>query len=339
MIDVTIVSGFLGAGKTTWLSQTLLDQDSNPTATAVVVNDYASEGIDDLLLKSPGEDRGVVRVSAVTGGCICCDKRDELVTCLTSLAASRHKRGTQGIERIFIETSGVANPESIVEVITSNPVLQANLQLNELIVVLDSLNGAAQLRHQNLARSQASAADRIVISKADLTDNAGLMALAALARRLNPRAKLTRAAGGKEAELPAMDDDVAGFETGWIEWQSGEDFKPEAWVVKLAPEISWAEYSLWLDAATRSHPHRFLRSKGIIRTTNGPIVLQSVGQVIAQPKPAPHNLAANESDSTTMVFVTQGIEAGLLEKSLAVFVPSARTEGRQRSNHDSSAHL
>jgi G3E family GTPase len=323
MIDVTIVSGFLGAGKTTWLSQTLKNQNPGIGTIALVVNDFASEGVDDLLLKSSRDDGGEVEISAITGGCICCDKREELAASLVAFAASRHKSGQGGIEQVFIETSGVADPASIVELITSHPVLQANLQLSELVVILDSLNGAAQLRHQSLARSQVSAADRIVISKADLADHSSVAALAALALRLNPHASLTSAAGGTESELPMLPDYSAGDLTDPIHWQKGEDFKPDATVVKLSPTISWAEYALWLEAATRARPHQFLRSKGVIQTPNGPIVLQSVGQVIAQPRPAPEDLDADEPGPTAMIFITQGIEAGALDKSLAAFVPSA----------------
>lgn len=336
MIDVTIVSGFLGAGKTTWLSQTLKDQNPGVGTIALVVNDFASEGVDDLLLKTSWDDGGEVEMSAVTGGCICCDKREELAECLVAFAASRHKPGQRGIEQVFIETSGVADPESIVELITSHPVLQANLQLSELVVLLDSLNGAAQLRHQSLARSQISAADRIVISKADLADDASVAALAALAGNLNPHARLTRAAGGTESELPTLPDNSPGHLTDHFPWRDGENFQPDATVVKLSPTISWAEYALWLEAATRARPHQLLRSKGVIRTPNGPIVLQSVGQVIAQPRPAPESLNEDESRPTAMVFITQGIEAGALYKSLAAFVPSAQYKGPGHGNADES---
>lgn len=328
MIDVTIVGGFLGAGKTTWLSR-VLERPTAPDAKgsrAVVVNDYASVGVDDWLLSSasmPG-DRTDIRL--VAGGCVCCDKQEELVSCLLSMAESRHRAdqtGTQGIEQIFIETSGVADPRTIVDLITRHPVLQANLVLKELVVVVDSLNGRSQLRHQELARAQLRCADRIVFSKSDLAEDGALASLAATITHLNPAAQLSRAVDGRESPLPAS---LATSPVGEVlvePWDTDGTFTPKAWTAQLSPGISWPEYALWLDALIRAHPQRIHRTKGIIHTPNGPIVLQSVGTVIAQPRTAPPTDSPGDPGPTSMVFITEGVDLDQLARSLAAFVPSA----------------
>ncbi|MGO4147620.1 GTP-binding protein [Paenarthrobacter sp. YAF11_1] len=333
MIDVTVVGGFLGAGKTTWLSRILEDAAATQAAEslAVVVNDYASVGVDDWLLDSASSQAKAVGTRLVAGGCVCCDKKDELIACLISIVGTTHRTGQEGgaaISHVYIETSGVADPRSIVEVITEHPVLQANLLFKELVVIVDGINGTSQLRHQELARAQVGCADRVVLSKLDLAQSDAVGPLSVLVRQLNPAAELRVSRDGRESALTpsqvAMAQMAGAVETA-PHWDQ-ESFSPEAWTVQLSPEVCWAEYALWLDAVTRTHPQHILRSKGTIHTPNGPIVLQSVGGVIAQPRPVPPSERPADSELTSMVFIIQGIDRNLLARSLESFVPSASTD-------------
>lgn len=330
MIDVTVVGGFLGAGKTTWLSKILEDRASARAtgSVAVVVNDFAAVGVDDWLLDSASGEAVGIGTRLVAGGCVCCDKKEELVSCLISLVGSAHRAGQRddaSLSHIYIETSGVADPRAIVEIITEHPVLQANLALKELVVVVDGANGRSQLRHQELARAQVSCADRVVFSKLDLAAGDAFASLAALVTRLNPTAALSCAVDGRESPLTLTQASLAREslpEEGQRQWEP-EGFSPEAWTVQLSGQVCWAEYALWLDAVTRAHPQHVLRSKGIIHTPNGPIVLQSVGGVIARPRSVPPSERPADSVPTSMVFITQGLDQDLLARSLHTFVPSA----------------
>ncbi len=156
MIRVCLVSGLLGAGKTTWLAGELAAATST---TRVVVNDVADDMPDADLLAGPRTDR-------IVGGCICCDRADELAALLRRLCADVH--GGADTQRIVIETSGVSDPTAVAELIRTDPVLTENLLLDEVVVVVDALFGARSLRHDRLAAGQVLAADRLVISKSDL---------------------------------------------------------------------------------------------------------------------------------------------------------------------------
>lgn len=337
MIDVTVVGGFLGAGKTTWLSRILEDHAPGKAggSVAVIVNDYASVGVDDWLLDAAlGKGRSA-GISLVAGGCVCCDKREELVSLLISLVGSAHRAGLpegEVLRHIFIETSGVADPRSIVEAITEHPVLQANLTLKELVVVVDGVNGTSQLRHQELARDQISCADRVVYSKMDLVADQPFALLAGLVTRLNPNAGQTCAVDGRESSLTqkqtSLIEGLAPADTA-RSWEP-EQLSPKAWTVELSRNVCWAEYALWLDALTRTHPEHILRSKGTIQTPNGRIVLQTVGSVIAQPRPAPAAEHPTDSEPTVMVFIIQGLDLDLLARSLRSFVPSAFPSSAQQ---------
>src|ERR1700757_233748 len=113
-IPVTIVGGFLGSGKTSYLREAL----SGAADTAVIVNEFGAVGLDHHLLLAAQE-----RVELVGGGCACCVRRADLVAALRRLLDDRD-RGRAQVSRVVIETSGLADPAPIVFTITSDRMLR-----------------------------------------------------------------------------------------------------------------------------------------------------------------------------------------------------------------------
>ncbi|MCE3551503.1 GTP-binding protein [Pseudonocardia sp. RS11V-5] len=309
MIEATLVSGFLGAGKTTWLAAHL---GSAGPVDLVVVNDFADEGVDHLLLRDAAGRAGA-RIAAVVGGCACCERLEDLRRTLLDAVNRHHRTGAGRAGHVIVETSGLAEPQRIARLLDQDPVLRTNVALRTLVIVVDGLDGRRLLRHRAAVRAQVTLADRIVLTRADLARDDELGELAATVRRLNPSAGTVASGLGHERPVVPVEPPVPDV---------FDDTGPEArdlrsWSVRLGSGTSWAEYALWLDAVCRAHPQRLLRSKGRVPTADGPLLVQSMGAEIARPVPA------DDTAGTSMVYILDGLAPEVLERSLRTFVPSA----------------
>ncbi|SLN67416.1 CobW family GTP-binding protein [Ruegeria meonggei] len=157
-IPVTIISGFLGAGKTTLINQLLQsDQACNIT---VLVNDFGAVNIDtDLIIKRERE------VMELSNGCVCCSIQSDMVAQLHTMFTSDNPP-----EYLLIETSGVAQPGRIASVF-GYPQLSRFARLDSVVTLIDvaNIDGLSDEAH-HLVRSQIEAADLIIATKADLVD-------------------------------------------------------------------------------------------------------------------------------------------------------------------------
>ena len=179
---LTILGGFLGSGKSTWLRHHLhhgLLRDA-----LVVVNEAADAPVDDALLI------GSTRLRVLAGGCACCETRPALVALLRDICDDRvgGDASAPRIDRIVLETSGLADPGRIVDAIVADPVLQHHIVVGEIIVTVDALHGLAQIRDEDLGRRQIETADRLVVTKVDAAEPERLRRLIATLRILNPGA-------------------------------------------------------------------------------------------------------------------------------------------------------
>lgn len=179
-IPVTLLTGFLGAGKTTLLNRLLHDPSAGRVA--VVVNEFGDAGLDHDLIEDSAED-----VVLMPGGCVCCSIRGDLSKTLLSLLA-RRARNELAFDRVVIETTGLADPGPIHHTLLVDPVLAPNYALDGTVTVVDAVLGAATLDRHAEAQAQVAMSDRIVLSKHDLVDAAGMAALNTRLDRLNPGA-------------------------------------------------------------------------------------------------------------------------------------------------------
>src|SRR5436305_5049027 len=173
-IPVTIVTGFLGSGKTT-LIQRLLETPEGAN-TAVVVNEFGEVGIDHALL------RGSSNATVLLGnGCVCCAVRSDLEETLRTLFADRARGVAPSFERVIVETSGLADPGPVLQTFASDRALAREFHLQSLVTVVDAVAGDTNLSRAPEARHQAALADRIVLTKTDLADR---MAAAQVTERI-----------------------------------------------------------------------------------------------------------------------------------------------------------
>ena len=178
MIPLTVIGGFLGAGKTTLINHLLR------TATkrfGVLVNDFGAINIDAALIES--RDGGTV---ALTNGCVCCEMGTDLGAGLATLAAR-----VPAIEHAIVEASGVSDPWRVAQL----ALVETGFELEPILVVVDAGALAGQLADRWVADTitgQLAAADRIVLNKA----GAGADAARALLRDLRPEVAITETPDG-----------------------------------------------------------------------------------------------------------------------------------------------
>jgi len=194
-IPVTVVTGFLGAGKTSLLNR--LVRDPALAGTGFIINEFGEIGIDHLLVEAA--DDGIVELSS---GCLCCTVRGELVTTLENFLRGLDNGRIDTLSRIVIETTGLADPVPVLATLIAHPYLSLRYAIDGVITVVDAVNGNRTLDEHPEAVKQVAVADRLVIAKADLPE--GGKRLPALRRRLatlNPGAPLVDAAMAAPADL------------------------------------------------------------------------------------------------------------------------------------------
>ena len=178
-ISATILTGFLGSGKTTLLN-TLLEASPGERI-FVIVNEYGEVGIDGKLIVETQDD-----VVELNNGCICCTVRGDLIAAMQGLLASG-----RAVDRIIIETSGLADPAPVIQSFMLDEVLRQRIQLDAIVTVVDARHVADQLALDE-AREQICFADVLLLNKIDLADEASLAATQDMLQRLNPLARIIR---------------------------------------------------------------------------------------------------------------------------------------------------
>jgi len=152
-IPVTVVTGFLGAGKTTLIWRFLRSPEG--AGTAVIVNEFGAVGIDDALIRDSAEETVLLG-----NGCVCCITRTDLQVALRKLLFDRERGTVPPFARVVIETSGLADPAPILHTLMTDPIVAARYMLDGVVTTVDSVNGAGTLDKQPEAVKQAAVADR-----------------------------------------------------------------------------------------------------------------------------------------------------------------------------------
>lgn len=352
---VTVLTGFLGSGKTTLLARLL--KHPSLARTAVVINEFGAVGLDHELL-----DHSQDELVLLSNGCVCCTVRGDLQATLQRLQARRAQDPAWGVDRVLIETTGLANPAPILHTLMADEALRAHFHLERLITTVDAVNGAATLAAHPVALEQVALADRLVLTKTDLADDPTAAALRATLRQLNPRAPLRVALHGELApelllgEGPwqprlcaACGPDRAGRATACHHGPGGDDAPDpshdhlhdhphdqdphhdhavhdsgiQSFALTLAQPLPWARFQAWLDLLQRLRGPDLLRFKGLVAVQGQPGPVVVHGvQHLIHP---PHTLPAwpGPDQRTRLVFITRGLDREDIELTLRVIARSA----------------
>ncbi len=189
LVPVSLLTGFLGSGKTTVLNHLLRHPDL--ARTAVVINEFGEIGLDHELVEAATENLVLLQ-----SGCLCCTIRGDLVETLHNLIDRRERGEIEGFDRVIIETTGLADPAPILHTLMTDSLIAHESRLDGVVVTVDAAAGSATLDAQEEAVKQAAMADRILMTKTDLVAPDAVKALKARLRGLNPGAPIIRAHNG-----------------------------------------------------------------------------------------------------------------------------------------------
>ena len=182
-LSVTLLTGFLGAGKTTILNKYLASAAG--AGTAVLVNEFGDVDVDGTII---GATSGGGQMVSLPNGCVCCEMQDDLSAALLELEARRDADG--GISRCIIETSGLADPGSILRTVGRDPRLKSGFKVAQTICVAAAPSILDQVTRFVEAAEQIALADRIVISKSDLVADDVVNEINSVLSSRNPLAEL-----------------------------------------------------------------------------------------------------------------------------------------------------
>jgi G3E family GTPase len=276
-IPVTVLSGFLGAGKTTLLRHLL--KEEHGLKIAVIENEFSDAGVDTQLL---GDEP--VQVMTLSNGCVCCTIHTDLTKALF-LLLERLDSGEIAFDRLVIECTGLADPAPVAQTFFIDEELRERYILDGIITLVDAANADTHLA-QTIAQAQIGFADRLLVSKRDLVDEATFDALSARLTRINRRAPIRVVEHGKIDLAELLD--VRGFNLN-ADLGSGLTLRPLApaghsidrissLVLRTDAPLDIDKLSEFMNELLEEHGPQLLRYKGVLNIAGEPkrMVFQGV---------------------------------------------------------------
>ncbi|HJV85400.1 MAG TPA: GTP-binding protein [Noviherbaspirillum sp.] len=309
-IPVTVITGFLGSGKTTLLNRAL--RSPRLKSTVVIVNEFGEIGLDHDLIETSSDS-----VILLPNGCLCCSVKGDLVITLTDLYQKRLRGEIPDFDHIVIETSGLAEPTPVMDVLLTHPGIKSAFVPAGTLATVDAVNGLHTLDNHEQSQKQIALASHIIITKADIQEPC--VEFLARLQALNPVAVITDA---RSADVEAL---FRGAPEEWSDRSLGISLADTAAgahashrhnahikrfsVVRDHP-WSLEMLRLFLDALATNAGPSLLRVKGIIHVQESPqypAVVHGAQQLM-------HSLAwlskwPSDDRRTRIVFITVNHDA------------------------------
>ena len=336
-VPCTIVTGFLGSGKTTRIRHVLAN--ANGRRLAVIVNEFGDVGIDGEILKGCGDsacpEENIVELA---NGCLCCTVADEFVPALDQILAREPQ-----VEHIVIETSGLALPKPLVQAFHW-PAIKSRVTVDGVVAVVDGAalaNGqvagdlealSAQraadtaLDHddpiEEVFEDQIACADLVVLNKRDLLDASGIdKAVAAIEGALPRAVRIVTVAEGR-VDAAALLGLGVGTEDDIENRRTRHDFEPEhdhdnfeSFVVTL-PELG-DPAAIVARIAGLAETHKVLRMKGFaaVKGKSMRLLIQAVGPRVSHYYDRPWGLSETRQGNLVVIGL-KGLDRDAIAKSL-----------------------
>ena len=310
-LRLTVLGGFLGSGKTTWLRHQLHEKAFGRVH--LIVNEAAEAPVDGVLLGAADQ------ITLLAGVCACCDGQQQLETLLLGLCDDRSSISdpTVRLETIVLETSGLADPAEILSLIQNHPILVRQIVIAEIIVIVDALNAVEQIQNEVLSRKQIEAADRLILTKTDLSTEQDTACLGVTLRSIAPGAMQLAASFGSPLVLRPPAQDVQGV--ALVKLSDKESDPILASRLDLGAKADWTAFTVWLSALLYARGDQIVRIKGVVCTPAGRLLLQTVRKSVQSPEILPDLNCPLETDNTIAV-IGRGFTQSQLAKSFAHFL-------------------
>jgi len=314
LIPVSIITGFLGSGKTTLVNRLLKQPEMNRVA--VIVNELGEIGVDNELVEVSSE-----QMMLLNNGCLCCVLRGDLQETLRDLFIKRRNGQIIDFDRVVIETTGLADPAPVMQTLITDSMLLEQYRLDCVVTLVDAVNSPGQLQQFSEPVKQVALADRLVVTKLDLVGEKPLAALTARLSELNPNAPVRFALNG-EVELSFLVDVGLSRSHARLEeverWLGADephehahghrhDESIQTFVLRFDKPMPWAAFTQCMEVLTALRGPDLLRVKGLVNVEGkaGPMVVQGVQHLFHPPLelatwPGPDR-------TTRLVFITRGI--------------------------------
>lgn len=355
-VPVLVLTGFLGAGKTTLLNRLL--RDPSMSRTAVLINEFGEVAVDHHLVDKVDDS-----ILVLDSGCICCSVQDDLLRALKDVFQRGVRRENEPVERVLIETTGLADPAPIIHTLMQDFFVSARFRCDGVITAVDITHAPTQLDTHREAVRQVAMADRLLLTKCDLADAPARATVVGRLRVLNPGAPLVEVFGGKvgaealEAcgiyDPGSKSPDVAvwlGEEaararaertpatvgpTAWrrpgaapaVRTPARHDADVQSFVLAFDQPLDWLGFSEGLSLLLQVYGDRLLRIKGLLNISGDPLprIVQCVQHAAYPPAslPAWPESGPYADRRSKLVFIVLGLPQGEVESILGSFCGQA----------------
>ena len=336
-IPVSLLTGFLGSGKTTILNH--LVRQHSFKRTLVLINEFGEIGIDHDLVTHSDEDIVVEMAS----GCLCCTIRQDLRKTLRDAVWRFAREGKRWFDRVIIETTGLADPVPVLHTLMTDTILAQHYQLASVVTAVDAANGLGTINRQEECLRQIAVSDHLLLTKSDIADPDGLANLRRRLAMLNPAAPVTTADHGRVE--PDVFFGTRGFDPSrkgpevlaWLDAEAyaavadhhhhhdvnRHDAQISATCMIFEEPIHQAAFDSWLGLLLALRGPDLLRVKGIVNMVgiDRPYVLHGVQHIFHDGLIL--NKWPTEDRRTRIVFITRNVDVSALPDMLKAFNRSA----------------
>ena len=336
---VTVLTGFLGSGKSTLVNAML--RDARFADTAVIVNEWGEAPIDHALVRESDE-----KIVVLAGGCICCRVAGDLVGRLRELHFQRANGIVPHFRRVLIETTGLADPAPLLATLIEMPVVAARYALSGVVTTVDAEHGGRTLDGHAEAVKQVAMADRLVVTKVDRVGADALQPLEARLAALNPAAPILRSSRGDldpdrlfDAGLNRLDRPLDA--AGWLNAGAYRNFAAGAgggnhdtriasFVWTADQPVDAEDFGAALETLVELQGERILRLKGLVAVEgrDGPMAVHGVQHTLYPP--AWLDRWPDSDRRTRLVFIGRDLEEAPVAQILNSFLAPNSRHGHQR---------